>query len=157
VTEEELIRFVTGLPGVVAVTASEANGAPQAAWGDSFFFYDPDASLPADRRLPFTTIVTQDYDGFDTSSNLNRPGVFRLNVAVGRKRFEDLFGYGPAEYSGRSASIDYAAVDTVIPHPLYAAQGWVSIVCPGARTSEDACSLITHAHQRAAERYRPHH
>jgi hypothetical protein len=38
--------------------------------------------------------VTQDYDGFDTGSNLNRPGVFRLNIAVGRDRFEELLGYG---------------------------------------------------------------
>ena len=44
--------------------------------------------------------------------------------------------------------------DEVIPHPVYAAQGWASIVCPGARTSEEARSLIADAHRRAAERYR---
>src|SRR5919201_1444819 len=80
-TEDDIIAFVTSLPGVVAVTAGEANGAPEVAWGDSFFFYDPDGK-PSARRMPFATIVTKDYDGFDTASNLNRPGVFRLNIGV---------------------------------------------------------------------------
>jgi hypothetical protein len=74
----------SGLPGVVAVTASEANDAPEVAWGDSFFFYDPEGDEPADQRLPFATIVTQDYDGFDMASNLNRHGIYRLNLAVGQ-------------------------------------------------------------------------
>lgn len=152
-TEEEIIRFTSGLPGVVVVTASEANGAPEIAWGDSFFFYDPDGT--ADRRIPFTTIVTKDYDGFDMLSKLNRPGLFRLNVAVGRERFEELLGYPPAEHEPRSASVDYAALDEVIPHPVYAAQGWVSILCPGPNTSEEARSLITSAQQRAMARHRP--
>jgi hypothetical protein len=153
-TEEEIIRSVSRLPGAVVVTAGEANGAPEVAWGDSFFFYDPE-DLPANRQLPFATIVTNDYDGFDTASNLHRPGVFRLNVAVGRARFENLLGYPPAEHAGRSASVDYAALDQILPHPVYAAQGWLSILCPGPRTSGEAHSLITFAHQRAMARHRP--
>jgi hypothetical protein len=43
-TEEELIGRLARLPGVVVTTASEANGDPEVAWGDSFFFYDPDDS-----------------------------------------------------------------------------------------------------------------
>ena len=42
--------------------------------------------------MPFATIVTKDYTGFDTASDLNRPGVFRLNVGVGRDTFRALFG-----------------------------------------------------------------
>ncbi|MBA2472764.1 MAG: hypothetical protein H0V41_11195 [Pseudonocardiales bacterium] len=33
--------------------------------GRAIFFYDPDGDVPADRRFPFATIVTNDYDGFD--------------------------------------------------------------------------------------------
>jgi hypothetical protein len=33
VKEAEIIEYVTGLPGVVTVTASEENAAPAAAWG----------------------------------------------------------------------------------------------------------------------------
>ena len=155
-TEEEIIRFVGGLPGVVSVTASAGNGAPEVSWGDSFFFYDPDGTLPGDRRLPFATIVIHNYAGFDTSSNLDRPGVFRLNIAVGRERFAELFGYPPAEHAQRSAGIDYAELDRVVPNPVYAAQGWAAILCPGERTSDVARSLITYAHERARQRYRPH-
>src|SRR5207247_370437 len=104
-TAEEIIGLVTRMPGVVAVTASEANGAPEVAWGDTFFFYDPE-DRPADRRFPFATIVTKDYDGFDTASELNRPGVFRVNVAVGRERFTELVGYPPAAHAEHHGDFD---------------------------------------------------
>jgi hypothetical protein len=152
-TEGEIIWFVQGLPGAVVVTADEAGGAPRAAWGDSFFFYDP-GGHPDNRRLPFATIVSQDYDGFDTSSNLNRPGIFRLNVAVGRQRFEDLLGYLPAEHASRSADIDFTVLDRLLPHPAYGPQAWVSILCPGERTDEQARRLLEQAHRDAAERVR---
>ena len=35
-SEDDIIRLVGGMPGVAVVTASEAGGAPEAAWGDSF-------------------------------------------------------------------------------------------------------------------------
>jgi hypothetical protein len=92
-TEEELIRVLASLPGVVGETANQASGAPEVAWGDSFFFYDPGDN--PDRRFPFATIVTKDYPGFDTASDLDRPGVFRLNLSVGRTCFEGLFGFRP--------------------------------------------------------------
>lgn len=62
-TEDEIIRFAAGMPGVAVVTASQADGAPEVAWGDSFFFYDPDQDIPVDRRFPFATIVTKDCGG----------------------------------------------------------------------------------------------
>ncbi len=154
-TEDEIIQFVAGLPGVEALTVTADSGAPEIAWGDSFFFYDPDRTIPADNRLPFVTIVTKNYTGFDEASDLDRDGVFRLNIAVGRRTFEELVGYPPAGHAAHHADVDYTALDTVIPHPLYAAQGWVSIVNPGERTAEVALTLITGAHHRAVARHRP--
>ena len=151
---EEIIAFATGLPGVVAFTASEENGAPEAAWGDVFFFHDPDGD-PANRRMPFATIVVHDYDGFDTASRLNRPGVFRLNLAVGRTTYEELLGHPPAAYAEHAGRFDPAALDTLIPHPVYAAQGWVAILCPGSATADLARSLLTGARARAVRRHRP--
>ena len=81
-TETEIIRYVSDLPGVVSLTASEEGGAPAAAWGDTFFFYDPDNNLPENQRLPFATIVIHDYAGWDTESNLDRDGIFRVNIAM---------------------------------------------------------------------------
>jgi hypothetical protein len=149
--QDDIVAFVTGLPGVAAVTADEASGAPEVAWGDSFFSYDPDGT--AGHRMPFATIVTKDYDGFDTASDLNRPDVFRLNIAVGRTRFEELIGYPPAAHAERSAGLDYTVIDRLIPHPVYAPQAWVAILNPGETTAEPARSLLTEAHRRAAQRH----
>lgn len=150
-SEEELVRALTDLPGVVVLTAGPSNGAPEVAWGDSFFYYDPDDSIPADRRMPFATIVVKDYPGFDTSSDLDRAGVYRLNLAVGRARFTELFGFGPAEFAAHKDAFDFTVLDTVIPHPVYATQGWACILVPSRLPD-----LIAHAHQRAKDRHRPH-
>ena len=150
--EKELVRALTDLPGVATVTAGPDNGAPEAAWGDSFFFYDPDDGIPADRRMPFATVVVKDYPGFDTASDLDRPGVFRLNLAVGRARFTELFGFGPAEFAAHRDSFDFTVLDKVMPHPVYATQGWACILVPN-----QIPDLVAHAHQRAKDRYRPHH
>ena len=84
--EETIRRYVAETyAGVVAHVASARTGAPEIAWGDSFFFYDPD-DLESARRFPFATIVTKDYGEFDKASDLNRPGVFRLNFRSGEPR-----------------------------------------------------------------------
>ncbi len=113
--EEEVVGLLANLPGVVVITAGPENNAPEVSWGDSFSFYDPDGT--SDRRQPFATIVTKDYPGFDTLSNLDRPGVFRLNLAVGRDVFERPFGFSPAQFADRAAEFDFAVPDRVIPHP----------------------------------------
>jgi uncharacterized protein DUF6194 len=155
VTEDDIVQFVATLPRAAAMMASQATGAPEVAWGDWFFFYDREGETPPDRRFPFGTIVTKDYDGWDTFSQLNRPGVFRLNIAVGRHRFEDLMGYPPAEHAKKQQLFDYTALDRLLPHPVYGSQGWVSILNPGDTTGEQAKSLLTEAHARATERRRP--
>ncbi len=116
-TEDEIIALVGGMPGVVVVTANEANGAPEVSWGDTFFSYDPDRDVPDDRWSPFATIVTKDYAGFDTASQLDRAGVFRLNIAVGRDRFRDLLGYSPAAHAEQHADVEYGVLDQLLPHP----------------------------------------
>ncbi len=96
--EEEVVGLLANLPGVVVITAGPENNAPEVSWGDSFSFYDPDGT--SDRRQPFATIVTKDYPGFDTLSNLDRPG-----------------GFSPAQFADRAAEFDFAVPDRVIPHP----------------------------------------
>jgi len=153
VTEDDIIEFAAGLPGVRVLTVTESSGAPEIAWGDSFIYYDPDRDIP-DESFPFATIVTKDYPGFDEASNVSRPDVFRLNISVGRRRFESQFGYPPAAQTEHEAEVDYTAFDMVIPHPVYAKQGWVSILNPGERTADQARLLLTEAHGRAAARHR---
>jgi hypothetical protein len=149
-TERETIDFVTAMPNVAAVTASEANGAPEVAWGDTFFFY---AASPEDeRKMPFATVVQNDYDGFDERSRLRRPGAFRVNVGLGRERFEALLGYPPAAHDRHRDEFDYAEADRLLPHPVYASQGWVAVVNPGAGTDALVRELLAEAHERDRRR-----
>ena len=97
--EAAIIDYVGGLPGVVTFTASEENDAPASAWGDTFFFYDPEGKLAENQRLPFATVVIHDYAGWDTESRLDRDGIFRVNLAVGRSSFEGLLGHSPKEHA----------------------------------------------------------
>src|SRR5438552_9239515 len=82
--QASMTQYITDtFAGVDSVVAS----------GDSFFFYDPPGGqLPPNRRFPFATIVTKDYGDFDCASQLNRPGVFRLNIGVSKETYRSLFG-----------------------------------------------------------------
>jgi hypothetical protein len=148
-TDTEIIDFVAAMPDVAVLTASAENGAPEVAWGDTFFFYEPPGAGPDARRMPFATIVRNDYGGDDAVSELGRPEVFRLNVGVGRERFEGLVGFAPAAYAAHRGEFDHAALDVLTPHPVYAAQGWVAVLNPGERTAGPARSLLAEAHARA--------
>src|SRR4026209_2432613 len=70
----------------------------------------------------FATIVTTDEHDEGAPSDLARPGVFRLNIGVGRETFERLVG-GMVEP-------DFAAFEQILPHPVYAKQLWISILNP---------------------------
>ena len=63
-------------------------------------------------------------------------------------------GWSPAEHAARAAGVDYAVLDEVIPHPVYAAQGWVSVLCPGPRAAATARTLVEEAQARAVARHR---
>ncbi|WP_017586546.1 DUF6194 family protein [Nocardiopsis ganjiahuensis] len=155
-TEDEIIRFVAGLGEVDVMTASAESGAPEAAWGDSFFLYDPDGrARERSGFTPFATLVTKDYPGFDGDSHLDRPGVFRVNIAVGRALFEEVVGHSPAAHAEHRDGFDFTELDRFLPHPAYAAQGWVAVLNPGPATSERMRELLGLARDRAAKRHRP--
>ncbi len=118
-TEDEIIAFASALPDVAVETASAESGAPEAAWGDSFVYVDPPGAEPEppERRWPFATLVVHDYAGFDESSRLDREGVFRVNVNVGRSRFEELVGYSPSQHAERRRDHDYTELDVLAPPP----------------------------------------
>lgn len=120
-------------------------GSGPVAVDDTFFIFDPQRNLEGNQQFPFATIVTKDYGDFDNRSNLNRPGVFRLNIGVSRDTFRRLFPTSNGAY-------DYAALDTLIPHPVYAPQSWVSVLNPSDATFESIVPLLTEAYQNAVRR-----
>ncbi|MFC0508261.1 DUF6194 family protein [Micromonospora costi] len=147
-TADEIAGRILALPGVELLVASKESSAPEVAWGWRFFYVGPD------RRLPFATIGESDMAGFDEESRLHRPGVFRLNLDVGRREFARLFGYPPAESDDRRASVDVSVLDEVLPHPVYGTAAWACVLNPGPRSLAEVERLIAYAHQRAQERHR---
>jgi hypothetical protein len=125
--------------------------------GDTFFLYDPGGDLPAQRQFPFVTIVTGDH--YDSVSRLNRPGTYRLNIGLTRATYAASFGTAPTQRSTDDVldtGFDYAAKDTVMPHPIYASQHWVCVVNPGEATLETVRTLLAEAHGFAARKYANH-
>ena len=145
---DQLLETIRTFDGILELAPAEGSSFPEIAWGDHFFYYAPDGQVPQ-RGQPYATIVTKNYPG-DISCDLDRPGRWRLNIHVGRSTFTQLVGEDPRASS--AADVDFTAVDTVLPHPVYRALGWISIINPDARTHALAVSLLRKAHDAARRR-----
>jgi len=149
--ESEISRYITNtLKGVDVVVDS----------GTSFFFYNPDVTVPPDHKFPFVTLVTSDI--YDQFSNLNRPSVCRLNIGIGKQTFRSLFGSpelpsgtGSAAESGdNTGDYDFTALDQLMPHPVYGRQYWVCVLNPSDETFETKVRpLLTEAYELAVSKY----
>jgi len=112
------------------------------AFGYTFFFYK------SERKLPFATLISSDQD-YDRVSNLDRPGVFRLNIGISKKTFQSLFGTAKVD----TDSYDFTAVDVIMPHPEYAQHHFICVLSPSEATFERVRLLLAEAHDIAARRY----
>ncbi len=137
---QQIIDAVEGFDGALVFVPREGGPFPELAWGDAFFYYAPDGVMPA-RTQPYGTIITKNYPD-DEASRLDDPDRFRVNIHVGR----DIAAQLTADDD------DPADVDVFVPHPLYGAAGWVSVVNPGARTAETVIALLRDAHADAQAR-----
>jgi hypothetical protein len=124
------------------ITTTFAGVETTEAMGYRFFFYR------SERMLPFATMAEADNE-HDRVSNLDRPGVFRLNIGVSRETFQSLFGAGKVDVG----AYDFAALDTIMPHPEYAAQHWVCVLSPSAATFEQVRALLAEAYALAERRH----
>ena len=148
VDEGAITRYIeTAFEGVDVVVGSREAGSPEIAWGDTFFIYDPNRDLAETRRFPFATIVTKNYGDFDNASKLDRPGVFRLNIGVSKETFARLFD--PED------QFDYAALDRLMPHPVYGPNHFVCVLKPGDSTFEMVKPLLSEAYEIAVRRAAP--
>lgn len=138
---QQILDIVRGLDEVVELAPCSGSDFPEIAWGDHFFYHSPDGTVPQTGQ-GFATIVTKNYPG-DDLSELDQEGRWRLNIHVGRDRLDELTAGEP---------VDPATVDRFFPHPVYARQGWVSIIDPSPASTELVTALLTAAH--AAERNR---
>lgn len=142
--EEIIAGIVSALPGV----------APKASWGETALFYNPGGALP--NGVYFCTI--KEHDGeHDKASYLNREGVFRLSVGVGKDTYSRLFGQlptRPPKGGVVATGHDFAARNCLMPHPVYAWMGWVQILSPSKERFETLFPHIEEAHRRAVTRFR---
>ena len=111
-------------------------------YGYDMFFYR------SDRKLSFATLISSDYD-YDNVSNLNRPGVFRLNIGVSKQTFQSLFGVDEVNFK----DYDFTALDVIMPHPEYAQYHYICVLSPSEKTFEKIRSLLAEAYDIAARRY----
>jgi hypothetical protein len=143
-TIDDIIDQVAALDGVLVLRPEPGDGSPQISWGDVFLYYAPTGEVPPTQ--PFATIVTKDYAD-EPASGLDRPGAFRLNIAV------------PASVSApltATQHTDSCTPDAWFPHPVYGRAGWISVVDPAEHTSEAAWGLLEAAHDAARRRYQRH-
>lgn len=110
-------------------------------FGYKFFFYG------AERMLPFATLIAAD-NAYDRASDLNRPGVYRLNIGVSRETFRALFGSDKPDVS----QYDFTTLDRIMPHPDYAPQNWICVLSPTRATLEKVKEFLEEAYEIARAR-----
>ncbi|WP_187645446.1 DUF6194 family protein [Streptomyces sp. TRM49041] len=151
---EQIIATVRSFDGALVLVPEQGEDFPELAWGDAFFYYAPDGRVPRNVQ-PYGTIVTKNYPD-DSACDLDPPGRWRVNIHVGRAKFQELLGEEPRSFSRPR---DYAAADRVMPHPVYGALGWICVVTPGERTTDTVLRLLRGAHDadraRSARRHEP--
>jgi hypothetical protein len=147
--QDAIIQYITDtFAGVEVLRPGDGPGAD-----DTFFFTASQRDVDPTRRQPFATIVTKDYGDFDNASQLDRPGVFRLNIGVSRETFQTLFGYLPGKENAKNAEYDYAALDRLMPHPVYAPQSFVCVLNPSPATFETIKPLLAEAYSIVEARH----
>src|SRR5215216_1281255 len=117
------------------ITSTFTNVETTTNFGYTFFFYGDD------HMLPFVTLAVADND-YDRVSNLDRPGVFRLNIGVSKQTFQSLFGTDKID----SSSYDSTVLDVIMPHPHYAQQNFVCVLSPSEATFERIREMLAEAY-----------
>jgi len=110
--------------------------------GYTFFIYRDDD------MLPFATIASTGNE-YERISNLDRPGVYRLNIGVSRETFRSLFGTKKINVS----DYDFTLLDTLLPHPDYSAQFFICVLSPSEATFESIKPLLAEAYDIAVKKY----
>ncbi|WP_382303893.1 DUF6194 family protein [Herbiconiux sp. UC225_62] len=142
---QQIIDTVSGLDGALVLAPEAGSRAPEIAWGDFFFSYAPSGE-PEDHDQPYATIVTKDYPD-DSASRLG-DGRWRVNIHVDRATFQELVGEDPRHLALRR---DVSHTDVFLPHPVYGALSWVSVVNPDT-TLPQVLDLVRSAHAAARAR-----
>ncbi len=110
--------------------------------GYTFFFYRDD------HMHAFATIASTGNE-YEKISNLDRPGVYRLNIGVSRETFKSLIGTKKINTS----DYDFTALDVIMPHPDYSSQHFLCVLSPSEETFERIRPMLAEAYDIAMKRY----
>lgn len=122
---------------------------PRESWGEISYFYNPEQRFA--RGTYFLTIKERDGSN-DRASALDREGVWRLNFALPKAQYEQLFGPPPprpAKGGVVDGDWDFTALDRLMPHPIYGWMAWACILSPAAATVDRIWPLIASGYERA--------
>jgi len=72
---------------------------------------------------------------------------------VSRDTFRALFGPASSAESDQSTAYDFAALDRLMPHPVYAPQSFVCVLNPSPDTFAAVRPLLADAYGRVAARH----
>ena len=122
-------------------------------WGERGIFYNPQNKLK--RGVYILTVKEKDGEN-DCSSNLDREGIYRVNLGVRKQTFLDAFGCVPARPAKGGVvdmRFDFTATDKIMPHPVYGWMSWICCLNPSDETFEKLKPLIAEAHAYAKEKF----
>lgn len=123
------------------------------SWGELGIFYNPDGIL----KRGVYILTVKDKDGKnDNSSNLNREDIYRVNLGIRKNTFKEMFSCIPKRPSaGEVVDMDYdfTRLNEIMPHPVYAWMGWISVLNPAKETFEKLKPLINESYAYAKEKY----
>ncbi|MDE6550076.1 MAG: hypothetical protein K2M44_01060 [Clostridia bacterium] len=119
------------------------------SYGERCIFYNPDMSL----KRGVYVLTVKDKDGeCDKSSALGRQGVYRVNLGISGDTFTKMFGAKPSRPAKGGIvdmPYDFSALDTVMPHPVYAWMNWICVLNPSDNTFLHLLPLIDEAYSLA--------
>lgn len=124
---------------------------PLNSWGERSYFVNPEMRLK--HGSYFATIKSKDGEN-DRASNLNRTGVFRLNIGLTPKKYEEIFGIRPSRPPKGGvikSNFDFQALNIFMPHPVYGWMGWIAINNPELDNFKKSQEYLDIAYDKAVK------
>ncbi len=143
-TVDEILHYcLNTMPGCVAVDS----------YGEKAIFYNPYGNM---KRGIYVLTVKERDGANDKSSNLNREGVYRINIGVRKDTFLKMFDVvpdRPAKGGVVDMEYDFSQIDRLLPHPIYAWMSWICVLSPSEQTFEKLKPLIAEGYEHAKEKF----
>lgn len=127
------------------------------AYKEKTFFFNPDNRLK--NGVYFCTIKENDGPN-DKSSKLYRENIYRISCSIDIDSYEKLFGKKPKRASkgktvilDNSLNIKFDDINVIMPHPIYAWMGWISINSPSENKFIEFLNFIDISYKKSKEKY----